>query len=80
MFRVVTSPQLNQVNTLIGNNQISPNPLGFEASQTPMVNSPIFGIWTNEMFQVVANARLNQVSTPIGNNQISLVPPSSEVS
>jgi hypothetical protein len=64
VFAVVTSPQLNQVNTPIGNNQISPNAPSFEVSRTPMVNSPICGIQIIQISGVVTNAQLNQVNTP----------------
>jgi len=80
MFSVVTSPQLNKVNTPIRNKQINPVPPSFEASQTPLLDSPICGIRTIEMSQVVTNPQLNQVNTPIRINRISRVPPSFEVS
>jgi hypothetical protein len=80
MFGVVTSPQLNQVNTPIGNKKISPGPRSFEVSRTPLADSPICGTQIIEMFGVVTSPQLNQVNIPIGNNKISLVPPSFEVS
>jgi len=49
MSEVATSAQLNQVNTPIGNNQISSGPTSFEASQTPWVDYPICGTGIIEM-------------------------------
>jgi len=76
----VTSSQLNQVNTPIGNNHISPVPPSFEVSRTPLVNSPIGRTLPIEMSQVVTSSQLNQVNTLIWNNKINLVAPSFEVS
>jgi hypothetical protein len=67
MSGVMTSAQLNQVNTPIGNNYISPIPPSFEVSQTPLANSPICGTSRIEMSGVMTSAQLNQVNTPIGN-------------
>jgi hypothetical protein len=62
MSGVLTSAQLNQVNTPIGNNQINPIPPSFEVCQTPLANSPICGNQTIEMSGVLTSAQLNQVS------------------
>jgi len=67
MSGVLTSAQLNQVNTPIGNNQINLVPPSFEVCQTPLANSPICGNQTIEMSGVLTSAQLNQVNTPIGN-------------
>jgi hypothetical protein len=80
MSWVVTSSQLNQVNTPIANNEISPVPPSFEVSWTPSLDSSICRIPPIEMSWVLTSSELNQVNTPIGNNQISPVPPSFEVS
>jgi hypothetical protein len=49
MSQVVTSAQLNQVNTPTWNNQINQVPPSFEVSQTPLGDFPIFGTPTIEM-------------------------------
>jgi hypothetical protein len=46
----VTSPQLNKVNTPIGNNSINPIPPNFEVSQIPLANSPICGAPAIDIF------------------------------
>jgi hypothetical protein len=71
MFRVVTSPQLNQVNTPIWNKKINIGPPSFEVSQTPLVDSPICGTHLNKISRVVTSPQLNQVNTPIRNKKIS---------
>jgi hypothetical protein len=76
----VTSAQLNQVNTPIGYNEISPVPPSFEVSRTPLANSPICGTPLIEMFAGLTSPQLNQVNTPTGNNKIIVVAPSFEVS
>jgi hypothetical protein len=64
----MTSPQLNQVNTPIQNNQIGQAPLSFEVSPIPLGDFPICGTRTIRMFLVVTSPQLNQLNTPIGNN------------
>jgi hypothetical protein len=49
MSSVVTSAQLNQVNTPIGDNKISSVSPSFEVSQTPLANTPICGTAIIEM-------------------------------
>jgi hypothetical protein len=68
MSWVVTSAQLNRVNTPIGNNKISPDPPSFEVFQTPLANSPIYDTLTIEMSWVATSAQLNQVKTSTGHN------------
>jgi hypothetical protein len=80
MSWVVTSSQLNQVNTPTGNNQTSQVSPNFEVSRTPMADFPICGTCPIEMSWVVTSSQLNQVNTPTGNNQTSQVPPGFEVS
>ncbi len=75
----VTSPQLNQVNTPIQNNQISPVPPSFEVSQTPLENFPICGTPSILMFAGFTSPQLNQVNTPIRTGKINSIPPNFEV-
>jgi hypothetical protein len=59
MFVALTSPQLNQVNTVTRNNEISPAPPSFEVSQTSLANSPIWNTPVIEISGVVTNPQLN---------------------
>jgi hypothetical protein len=76
----VTSPQLNQVNTLIQNIQIRVVGPSFEVSPTPLANSPICNTCPTKIFGGLTSPQLNQVNTLIQNMQINVVAPSFEVS
>jgi hypothetical protein len=68
MFASLTSPQLNQVNNIIQNNEINPTPPSFTVFQTLLAKSSICGTLIIKMFAGLTSPQLNQVNTPIPNN------------